>query len=289
MAMQENESPLSRLIAEMEHAILECNLKKDLEQRWLAVEVVLKDNEAKGDIPVTYSAALRGKLDQTNPEDFRHALLDVVHQLSQYRYKDALSLLRAIREVFENTTTTEISDLFNETDMGILQKLFSWSLVYGRARSGACGYRTDPGWQGERGLSVIPPYASSNAEENKRRELRTIVAELEDATNQAEQDETMKMFWICMEADISSIAQAGLVPETEPESGGLDPDNPEHLRRALNDVCDHLKTERLSLALSRLAATRKVFIESQSQHVQQLFSKDNLTILKKLYFRSLME
>ena len=72
----------------------------------------------------------------------------------------------------------------------------------------------------------------------------TFTADLEDATNQAEQDETMQMFWICLEADLSAILQSGLVPETETESGGLDPDNPEHLKRALIDICDHLKKER---------------------------------------------
>ena len=40
-------------------AVFVCNsVDKALEQRWLAAEVVLKDAEAKGDIPVTYPAAL---------------------------------------------------------------------------------------------------------------------------------------------------------------------------------------------------------------------------------------
>ena len=48
--------------------------------------------------------------------------------------------------MFENSTLPEIRELFNATDMGILQKLFSWNLVFGRAGSGAssCEYGNDP-------------------------------------------------------------------------------------------------------------------------------------------------
>ena len=65
----------------------------------------------------------------------------MTHHISS-RYKDALSLLRAVREVFENSTIPEITELFNATDMGILHKLFSWNLVFGRAKSSAydCEY-----------------------------------------------------------------------------------------------------------------------------------------------------
>ena len=39
-------------------AMKQCNTDGDFQQRWLAVEVALKDAEAKGEIPVTYSTAL---------------------------------------------------------------------------------------------------------------------------------------------------------------------------------------------------------------------------------------
>lgn len=126
-------------------------------------------------------------------------------------------------------------------------------------------------------------------EEIERSVVFELQRELDKAVKDFEEVEDVQIFWISVEADINALLSGGTVPETDPFSGGLDPNSADHLRKAVNDVADQMKEAQYSIAISRIQAARSIFAASEKAEIQQFFHATDVDLLKKLYFRSLVQ
>lgn len=116
-----------------------------------------------------------------------------------------------------------------------------------------------------------------------------IEGQLETAEANFRGNEDLLNMWVAIEYDIQEIINGGTVPTTDYRSGGMDADNGEHLEKALSDVQDQLRENNLPVAISRLRACRELFGTSQQSSLRKIFNKDDMDLLRALYFKSLVQ
>lgn len=112
--------------------------------------------------------------------------------------------------------------------------------------------------------------------------------ELENALVTFMENEDMQNIWVAIEFDIKEIIESGTAPTTDHRSGGMDSDSGDHLQKALQDVMDQLQENNLPIAISRIKACRDLFGSSSISAIRKIFDKDDVHLLKSLYFKSLL-
>lgn len=126
--------------------------------------------------------------------------------------------------------------------------------------------------------------SESNFDANK---ALTIRGELANAVANFEKNEDMQNFWVTIESDLKEIIESGTVPESDHRSGGLNPDDGDHLEKALSDVEDQFRENNLPVAISRLRVCRELFTNSKIREIRSIFDQDDMELLRALYFKSL--
>ena len=127
-------------------------------------------------------------------------------------------------------------------------------------------------------------YSSAGAQ------ILIIARELDQAVDTLAEHEDLSLPWIVAEDEIRQMIENPEVladSHTDMLSGGLDPNNPDHVTRSFNDIKEHLANQNYDMALSRVKGMKAIFQESRISEIKNLISIDDLELLKKLYFHSL--
>lgn len=99
-------------------------------------------------------------------------------------------------------------------------------------------------------------------------------------------DEELQIQWFTIEDELQRNLAQGTIPDTEIESAGMNPDNPEQLMTAIESIKDELynsENQNLPLAISHLKGILKVFGQTLLQPVVGL---GEVEILKRIFFLS---
>lgn len=121
-------------------------------------------------------------------------------------------------------------------------------------------------------------------------QILIIARELDQAVEALAENEDLSLPWIVAEHEIRQmIENPEVLTDSHKDmlSGGLDPNNPDHLMRSFNDIKEQLANQNYYMALSRLKGMKTIFQESSISEIKNLISIDDLELLKKLYFHSL--
>ena len=127
-------------------------------------------------------------------------------------------------------------------------------------------------------------YSSAGAQ------ILIIARELDQAVDTLAEHEDLSLPWIVAEDEIRQMIENPEVladSHTDMLSGGLDPNNPDHVTRSFNDIKEQLANQNYCMALSRVKGMKAIFQESRISEIKNLISIDDLELLKKLYFHSL--
>ncbi|CAC5420262.1 unnamed protein product [Mytilus coruscus] len=119
-----------------------------------------------------------------------------------------------------------------------------------------------------------------------------ISRELDQALESLSVNEDLSLPWIVAEDEMKLMLENPEALEgsqTDMLSGGLDPNDANHLMKSFSEIKEHLTSQRYDLALSRLKGTKTVFQESAVPEIKRLIGTDELELLKKLYFHSFIE
>lgn len=119
-----------------------------------------------------------------------------------------------------------------------------------------------------------------------------ISSELDQALETLSVNEDLSLPWIVAEDEMRLMLENPEALEgsqTDMLSGGLDPNDANHLMKSFSEIKEHLTSQRYDLALSRLKGTKTVFQESAVPEIKRLIGTDELELLKKLYFHSFLE
>lgn len=120
-----------------------------------------------------------------------------------------------------------------------------------------------------------------------RAKVNSIEAQIENAERTFNTSEEMMNMWITMETDLQGFIQDGVVPSTDLRSGGLDQNNVDHFVKSLDDIADLLTDLQLSIAVSRAQVCKQFFSTSNQAAIRDFVSVDEITLLRRLYIRSL--
>jgi len=93
--------------------------------------------------------------------------------------------------------------------------------------------------------------------------------------------EDLQLKWFAVEGPLEQLIKDGKVPHSTTESAGLDPKSEQHLRKAIDDVKEHLDKDEYDTALSRLYGYRRVFDTTLLAGVQHV---TDLELLKRIFF-----
>ncbi|XP_048756979.2 uncharacterized protein LOC125667495 isoform X2 [Ostrea edulis] len=110
----------------------------------------------------------------------------------------------------------------------------------------------------------------------------------EERCRKTELYETISLQWIVIQDEIADIQISGLVPPSDFLSGGLDPDDPDHFRKCLQDLEENLMTnQRYDIALSHVAGMKTIFNTNiTSGDLRRFIETDDINFLRMVYYRS---
>ncbi|XP_062598341.1 uncharacterized protein LOC134259756 isoform X1 [Saccostrea cucullata] len=123
---------------------------------------------------------------------------------------------------------------------------------------------------------------------NSLEEMIDSLVSAEDKCKNTDLYETISLQWIVTHDEILEILNSGLVPPCDFLSGGLDPDDPVHFRKCLEDLEEKMmKEQRYDIALSHVQGMKQIFAAcTSSSSLQNLLKNSDLDLLKMVYLRS---
>lgn len=149
---------------------------------------------------------------------------------------------------------------------------------------------SEPYWEVDDSVQsqLLPFRYGANSYENPD-VYKIIVSLLNAEVNclRTENAEMIKLEWIVAETEIKQILESRLVPESDLQSAGLDPNDPSHFKRCLDNLGEEMmKKQRYDVALSHCQGMKKVFEESNLKRLNSFLKLNDLDILKKVFYRS---
>ncbi|XP_061179914.1 uncharacterized protein LOC133188477 [Saccostrea echinata] len=123
---------------------------------------------------------------------------------------------------------------------------------------------------------------------NEFEEMIDSMMSAEDKCRNTDLYESISLQWIVIQDEIIEILNSGLVPPCDFLSGGLDPDDPTHFRKCLEDLEEKMmKDQRYDIALSHVQGMKQIFAAcTSSKRLHLLLKNNDLDLLKMVYFRS---
>lgn len=137
-----------------------------------------------------------------------------------------------------------------------------------------------------------PSYQRRDDINNAADQATIFSRELDEAFQTLSLNEDFSIPWIVAEDEIKAMIEN---PEPWADidkdmlSGGLDPNNPDHLLICFSEIKEHLSFQRYDMALARLKGTKAVFKDSKVAAILTLIRKNDLELLKKLYFHTFFQ
>ncbi|XP_033750916.1 uncharacterized protein LOC117335103 [Pecten maximus] len=190
-----------------------------------------------------------------------------IHQFKEGRANDLFNCIRDLRPEPRGSFTDHA---------GRLGKI--------RNPNAAPGYKPVPESVAGNSQSGAMYYDDKTRIDNTR--LTTFQDDLRNAVRQFENHDEIGLPWVIAEDEIKRMLEDGSVSETDLLSGGLDPNNLDHFMKCVEEIENQLKQQDYEKALSRLQATKKIFMECNLDEMKSLLSLDDITLLKQMYFHS---
>lgn len=126
-----------------------------------------------------------------------------------------------------------------------------------------------------------PHGPSAPAPLSKRDETPKWLVNLTTGSHLQNSDEDLQIVWFEIEDELQRCCRENLIPEPNMDSAGLNPNNPDQLLTAVEDIKDKLLTRNFPVGLSLLQGIMKIYRGSLLQSVAHL---DEVEMLKRIFF-----